>query len=292
MRQSSAALWRLAPAKVNLYLHVLGRRADGYHDLDSLVVGLDIGDQLTIAPAADLRLQVSGPFAANLGPAHDNLVMAAARGLRAVCDTTLGAAIHLEKRLPVAAGLGGGSADAAAALSGLMALWDRQPEPAALDRLARSLGADVPVCLFGAPAVVGGIGERITPTPSLPNLHVVLAWPAPALATADVFAAHRATGEADPILSRAYADVAGFVGELRYRRNDLEPTARALCPAIGDALALLAAAEGCVLARMSGSGACCFGLFASTETAAAAALRIGALRSAWWVVAARFLGGS
>ena len=292
MPRPSAAVGRFAPAKLNLYLHVLGRRADGYHDIDSLVVGLDAGDRLTIAPAADLRLEVSGPFAANLGAPRDNLVMAAARGLREACGTNAGAMIHLEKRLPVAAGLGGGSADAAAALSGLVAWWACRPEPGALDRLARSLGTDVPICLFGAPAVVAGIGERITSAPAPPGLHVVLAWPAVALATAEVFGAHRATGRADPIPSCGYADATSFVRELSRRRNDLEPTACALCPAIDDALALLGAAEGCVLARMSGSGACCFGLFQSAEAASTAAARIGARRSDWWVAVTRFRGES
>ena len=178
-----------APAKVNLYLHVLGRRADGYHLLDSLVVFADEGDRIEVAPADDLRLTVSGPFAADVPAGADNLVLRAARALAAAAHRPPAAAIRLEKRLPVASGVGGGSADAAAVLRALVRLWDIAITDDALAGLALSLGADVPMCLHGWPMFVGGIGEEIEPAPPLPGCGLVLVNPRVLLPTPQVFKA-------------------------------------------------------------------------------------------------------
>ena len=179
-----------APAKINLYLHVTGRRADGYHELDSLVVFADLGDTVTVAPDHGLRLTIDGPFASALPAGGDNLVLRAARALADAAGVEAKAAIGLTKRLPVAAGLGGGSADAAAALGALAALWGIEAGSEMLEDFARGLGADVPACLGGRPAFVGGIGEALSPAPPLPPAWVVLANCGRALSTAAVFAAY------------------------------------------------------------------------------------------------------
>ncbi|MCX7888891.1 MAG: 4-(cytidine 5'-diphospho)-2-C-methyl-D-erythritol kinase [Rhodobacteraceae bacterium] len=274
------AIEDFAPAKVNLTLHVTGRRADGYHLLDSLVVFADCGDRLRVEPGADLELVAEGPFAGALGPGADNLVLRAAR----LMDPGRGARITLRKNLPVAAGLGGGSADAAATLRALAALWAAPlPDAAA----AAGLGADVPVCLAGRPARMRGRGERIEPVAPLPEMALVLANPGERLATAEVFAALSARDNAPmPDQLPAWDGFEALVSFLAAQRNDLEPPARRLRPAIGDVLAALSAQPGCRLARMSGSGATCFGLFAARPAADAAADALRRARPGWWVEAA------
>jgi 4-diphosphocytidyl-2-C-methyl-D-erythritol kinase len=273
-RPAAAAPWReAAPAKVNLYLHVLGRRPDGYHLLDSLAVFAGIGDLLEATPAAALTLALDGAEAAALAAEPDNLVLRAARAL----DPARGAALRLEKRLPVASGIGGGSADAAAALRLLDRLWDRGG--AGLAAAAARLGADVPVCLASRPARMGGVGERLTPAPALPPLGLLLANPRLEVATPAVFRARAGGFSAPAALPDGWADAAALARDLAALGNDLEAPARLLCPAIGTVLARIAALPGCLLARMSGSGATCFGLFADPAAAAAAA---GLLPAAWW----------
>lgn len=273
----------LAPAKVNLALHVTGRRADGYHLLDSLVAFARVGDRLEAEPAPGLTLSLAGPFAAALGAGADNSVLAAASLLR---PPGRGAALRLVKVLPVASGLGGGSADAAAALRLLARLWRRPlPGPAA----ALSLGADVPVCLGGRPARMRGIGEDLSPV-ALPPFWMVLVNPGVPVPTAAVFAALAA--KANPPLPNppAFPDAAALAAWLARARNDLEPPARALAPPIDEALAALTAQPGCALARMSGSGATCFGLFAAEAPALAAFAALRAARPGWWIVAAPSMG--
>ncbi len=270
------AIEEAAPAKVNLTLHITGQRADGYHLLDSLVVFAAVGDRLTFAPLDDLRLEINGPLAAGVPAGNDNLVLRAAAVLGGG-----GAAITLEKHLPMAAGLGGGSSDAAAALRGLARLWGRAL-PAA--RVVTQLGADLPVCLNPCTQRVQGIGELLSPVPPLPPLWLVLANPGVGLATAAVFGAlaeksRRAMPHTLPRCGSA-AELATF---LRMQRNDLEAPAQQLAPVIGQVLAALAAQPGCLIARMSGSGASCFGLFADPLHAAAAARTITAARPTWWV---------
>jgi 4-diphosphocytidyl-2-C-methyl-D-erythritol kinase len=269
----------LARAKVNLVLHVTGRRPDGYHLLDSLVAFPELGDRLEAEPAAGLSLTLAGPFAGALGAGADNAVLRAAAFLR---PAGRGAALRLAKALPVAAGLGGGSADAAAALRLLARLWGVAP-PAAAQALA--LGADVPVCLAAQPARMRGIGERLDPV-ALPPFWIVLANPGVPLATAAVFAALRARDNPPMPDPPRFADAAALVAWLGERRNDLEAPARALAPAVGMVLAALASRPGCALARMSGSGATCFGLFAGGVPARAAADALRAAEPGWWVAAA------
>lgn len=259
----------LARAKINLALHVTGRRGDGYHLLDSLVVFADIGDVITVAPASDLTLTLTGPCADAL-PQTDNLVLKAARALH----PSRGAHITLHKILPVASGIGGGSADAAATLLALAKLWSLPlPSPDTV----LGLGADLPVCLQGAAARMRGIGEHVTPV-ALPRLWAVLANPGTAVATEAVFNAlqHR-ENRALPAIG------APFVPWLRAQRNDLQAAAIQISPLIAATLHALTDLPDCQIARMSGSGATCFALFPNKGQSIAAAETLQAARPAWWV---------
>lgn len=271
-----------APAKVNLHLHVTGRRPDGYHLLDSLVVFAGIGDRLSVTPAETLSLTVNGPFAAGLDGEADNLVLRAARLLAECCGIAPVGALVLEKNLPVASGIGGGSADAAAALRLLCRHWAVDPGQEALFALGRRLGADVPACLLGCSAVMSGIGEVLAPVGTLPEFGIVLVNPGVAISTPEVFRAR--TGPFSPPLARpgtGWRTGADLIAWLRAGGNDLEAPALALAPAIGAVLQRLRQDPACQLARMSGSGATCFGLFASAEQAAEAAA--GIRGPGWWV---------
>ena len=335
-----------APAKVNLYLHVTGRRGAGYHLLDSLVVFADVGDLLEAEPDEGLRLEIAGPFAAALNPharphparcasrplppggrgdrslpaplapsgrasplplaeeaaapsaagegaapsaagegaadegAAPNLVLRAARALSARTGSTAGARLRLTKTLPVASGIGGGSSDAAATLRLLARLWRIDLSDADLAAIALTLGADVPACLAARPLRMGGVGEILAPAPSLPECGLVLLNPGAPVATADVFRARTGAFSPPASLPRGWADAPAMAASLAALRNDLQPPAVRLSPPIGATLAALAATPDCLLARMSGSGATCFGLFPS----AAAASRAAALLAhpGWW----------
>lgn len=282
---------RCAWAKINLYLHVTGRRPDGYHELDSLVVFAGIGDAIEIAPAARLDLQVSGPFAAAVPRDRDNLALRAAEALVPWSRPPAGARIALEKNLPAAAGLGGGSADAAAVLHALAEHWRIRVPRRALDDLALALGADVPACLFGRPVFVAGIGERLSRAPPLPPAWFVLVNPGVALATAEVFAARRGGFSAPGRWSSILADAQALAARLAALGNDLEAPARALRPEVGEALGLIGRRPGVLLARMSGSGATCFGLFAGRQAAQDAAAALAAERPRWWIRVAPLLHG-
>jgi 4-diphosphocytidyl-2-C-methyl-D-erythritol kinase len=280
-----------APAKINLYLHLLGRRADGYHLLDSLVVFADIGDRVTAAPADTLSLEVTGPEVAALaGLGDDNLVLRAARRLAEHHRIAPGAALTLEKRLPIASGIGGGSSDAAAALRALAALWRVPLDGESATALAAGLGADVPACLAGRPVRVGGIGEHLEPVGPLPPLGIVLANPRRELPTASVFRARKGEFFASgppPALS----DPAALIAVLVRCRNDLAAPALSLMPEIAAVLDRLAALPQAQLARMSGSGATCFALFADRITAARAAALLTAAEPGWWIAAGELLSG-
>ena len=274
-----------APAKVNLTLRVLGRRADRYHDIESLVVFADIGDALTFTPGAALALEVSGPTAAAAGETGDNLVLKAAHALgQRVAGLQLGA-FALSKRLPVAAGLGGGSSDAAAALRLLAHANAIALDDPRLMQAARATGADVPVCLDPRARLMRGIGDILSAPLELPKLRAVLVNPGVAVPTKMVFAALNVA--ATPPTSNASAqwpsNPADLVAALTKDRNDLEAPAIELQPVIAALLAVLRNLPGCRLARMSGSGATCFGLFDTSAAAAAAArtLRVG--YPDWWV---------
>jgi len=293
MTEAAAASSRLerlvefAPAKVNLYLHVTGRRPDGYHLLDSLIVFAAIGDNLEFDPSPALHLAINGPHAASLGVGPGNLVVKAAQLLAdAAGSAGKGATITLDKRLPVSAGIGGGSADAAATLRGLSRLWRLDDPFPRIAGLAGRLGADVPVCLAGKPAVVGGIGEILTPAPPLPPFWLLLVNPGFGLATADVFRARAgAFSVADP-LTAPPADAAALAAALASRRNDLTEAAIDLVPEIRLVLSKIADQPGCLIARMSGSGATCFGLFAEERPARQAAGSLAGANPRWWVAAA------
>lgn len=275
-----AGVREAAPAKVNLYLHVLGRRADGYHRLDSLVAFAGCGDLLEVRPAETLRLELAGPFAAALATEADNLVLRAAQALAAAAGVPARAVLRLDKHLPVASGIGGGSADAAATLRALTRLWNLPAERIPLGRLAAGLGADVPVCLAGRPARMGGIGEMLTAAPDLPRSGLVLVNPRIALPTAAVFRARSGGFSAPPALPAAWPTAAAMAADLARCSNDLEAAAIALCPPIAAVLAALRAQPDCLLARMSGSGATCFGLFADAERAGRAAATLA--DTGWW----------
>ena len=268
---------RLARAKVNLALHVVGRRGDGYHLLDSLVAFADFGDVVTVQDAPALHLSITGPMAHGLSSGPDNLVMKAAL----VLGRPLGAAITLDKHLPVASGIGGGSADAAAALQALCAHWGCDLPDAAK---VLALGADVPVCLVGQSCRMAGIGDEIFPV-ALPSAHLVLVNPGMGLGTASVFGALIRRDNAPLPPPEPLPDVAALASYLRRCRNDLQAPALSLVPQIGTVLAALSAQTGCLLARMSGSGATCFGLFATASAAKMAASALRAQSAVWWVQA-------
>lgn len=270
-----------APAKINLTLHVTGQRADGYHVLDSLVVFAGVGDRVSADLATVSSLQITGPMAAGLTPGPDNLVQRAADLMG--CHASL----VLEKHLPVSSGIGGGSADAAATLR-LLSRITGQPLPD--EGAVLSLGADVPVCLQGRPLRMQGVGERLTPVPPLPAAWLVLVNPGVGVATPAVFRAlaskiNSPMPEAIPTFAAA-ADLAAFLSE---HRNDLEAPALSIHPVIGTVRSRIAASPGCRIARMSGSGATCFGLFDTEAEARSARRQIQTDHPQWWVSAAPLL---
>ncbi len=279
----------VAPAKINLALHVTGRRADGYHLLETLVVFAADGDRIGVSPASEDRFEITGPFAAGLPADASNLVARARDLMRRRCDGAAApVAITLEKNLPVASGLGGGSSDAAATMRALGCAWQHEEAPSTLGDAALALGADLPMCLAARPLVARGIGEAVTPVDGFPALEIVLVNPGVPVSTREIFA--RMESRANPPLPepgplRDAADVAAY---LAATRNDLEPAARALAPQIGEAAADLSA-QGALAARMTGSGATCFGIFADRRAARRAAERIQARHPGWFVLATRTL---
>jgi 4-diphosphocytidyl-2-C-methyl-D-erythritol kinase len=278
-----------APAKVNLTLHIVGRRPDGYHNLESLVVFASVGDTLTLMAGPGLLLTVRGPTAGSSGALADNLVLKAADALAERVEGLKHGRFVLSKQLPVAAGLGGGSADAAAALRLLahrnhLALDDER-----VCEAARVTGADVPVCLDPRPRLMSGIGNLLSPPLDLPRLASVLVNPRVAVPTRGVFeklAATRAVLAAKVSEDYPPTDHAGLIEYLANHGNDLESPAIALQPVVAEVLEALRRLSGCWLARMSGSGATCFALFDSTKAAAAAARALRERKPGWWVRAA------
>jgi 4-diphosphocytidyl-2-C-methyl-D-erythritol kinase len=277
----------LARAKVNLTLHVGEKRADGFHELQSLVVFASVGDALTFERADSLSLALEGPFAAALGEGADNLILKAARLLASPSE--MGARITLTKNLPVSSGIGGGSADAAAALRGLTALWDLEPTEEALSEMTAALGSDVPVCLASRPAWMEGRGERLTPIDQIHELPIVLANPGVAVPTGKVFEAlseRRGVSAPKPL---SWKSPEALLADLKRAGNDLEAPARAIAPEIGSVLDALGRCDGVQLARMSGSGATCFAVFGTAKAAASAAKALKSGHSGWWIVATKTL---
>jgi 4-diphosphocytidyl-2-C-methyl-D-erythritol kinase len=280
-----------ARAKINLALHVLGRRSDGYHELDSLVVFAELADTLTALPCAEpiVEIGIDGDFAdilAETTPPGSNLVYAVANALMQTFPDRIhgGVQLDLVKTLPVAAGIGGGSADAAATLRLLNRLWDLRLSLTELASLGASLGADVPVCIHSRPSRMEGIGDRLTPLDTIPAMPIVLLNPGVAVDTGSVFR-RLAPGDRAPLppMPSRFTSLMELVFWLRKTRNDLFEPARAVAPVIETAVRRLASDPDCLFARMSGSGATIFGIFLTEEAAERAAARIQESRPDWWV---------
>jgi 4-diphosphocytidyl-2-C-methyl-D-erythritol kinase len=285
----------LAPAKVNLFLHVGAPGADGYHPLCSLMVFADVGDRLEAAPAEALALSVRGPFASGLSADSDNLVLRAARALISEARQPVApVAFQLDKQLPVASGLGGGSSDAGAALRLVRDVFAPSFEDARLQAVAGKLGADGAACLWGRPVLAEGRGERLSPAPGLPVLHAVLVNPGVPVSTPDVYRRLDASGAfgdvTPPPMPDAFESPQEVAGWLASLSNDLELPAVAVAAEVGAVLDTLRDEPEVLLARVSGSGGTCFALCADDIAAETLAERIEAIAPRWWVERCR-LGG-
>lgn len=274
-----------APAKINFHLHVTGRREDGYHFLDSLIAFTDLGDTLTIVPADRFSLTLTGPFAQALAgePPETNLVWRAAHALAAELGRPPAVAITLEKNIPAGAGLGGGSADAAAAVKGLLRYWQAGLAPAALAALLSGLGSDVSVCHAGQTAIVRGTGDIVLPAPALPPMGLVLVFPGAPCSTAAMYAKLGAPYSGAAALPASFGDLDRFIELMKGCGNDFHAPAIEAVPEIGAALECIGALDDVLLARMSGSGAACFGVCRSVAAARRAAEIISSARPRWWV---------
>ncbi|WP_430514307.1 4-(cytidine 5'-diphospho)-2-C-methyl-D-erythritol kinase [Pannonibacter phragmitetus] len=285
----------LARAKINLALHITGRREDGYHLLDSFTIFAETGDRLRLQAAESSSFTVSGPFGPALaggGPADSNLVLRAIAALHKASGKSLRPfAVHLEKNLPVASGIGGGSADAAAALRLALEASGIDLSPSMLHSIAMELGADVPVCLAGRPARMSGIGEILAPLPPLPRIGLVLVNPGVAVSTPAVFRALEVRDNPPlPALPEAFSRREDLICWLEGTRNDMQPAAIALSPVVADVLAALEAHPAAEFSRMSGSGATCFALCAP-KAAQELAQDLRARHPGWWVEASEVSGG-
>lgn len=276
------------PAKINLFLHISGKRDDGYHTLDSLVGFLDIGDTLEVTEAQEFSLTADGPYAGELPPVEDNLVTRAARALEDATGNAADFNFHLTKYMPAASGIGAGSADAAAAIRALATFWQIGDTEMLYD-IALKLGADVPVCLKAETSYVSGVGEVIEPLGLLPDAAVLLVNPGVAVSTGKVFAALEQVYTKKKMERRGFPSRDDMVAFLGQAKNGLTDAAISLAPEISDALDALRAQEDCQLARMSGSGATCFGIFKRMEHAESAADAIEAAHADWWVQPARLM---
>ncbi|MBL4720591.1 MAG: 4-(cytidine 5'-diphospho)-2-C-methyl-D-erythritol kinase [Alphaproteobacteria bacterium] len=277
-----------APAKVNLYLTITGRRADGLHLIDSLVAFTTLGDELRITPGERLDVTCTGPFSANMPLPYKNLVYLAAQQLADAAGVSARADIAITKNLPIAAGIGGGSSDAAATLRTLVKAWGLSDKGVDLDKIGLTLGSDLPVCILGETSYAGGIGEVLTPGPKLPNAGLLLVNPGVGLVTSSVYGARK--GGFSPVnrFKSDPQDAAELAAMLEDRENDLTRPAIRLCPVIRDVLSALNKAPGCHLGRMTGSGATCFGIF--DDRAAAEAAKASVAREGWWVEATEIAG--
>lgn len=273
----------VARAKINLFLHVGERRDDGFHPLQSLAVFPDFGDRLNAEPADDFSLSVEGPFAAGL-EGDDNLVLRAGRALAERAGRAPQAKVTLTKNLPLASGIGGGSADAAAALKLLSNLWQLKLDEKILREIGAELGSDIPVCVRSQPAFMEGRGEILTPLASLPRLPLLLVNPGVAISTKDIFAALTARrGVTMKLSSSGFSDLADLLRFLELSNNDLEAPAKTEAPVISEVLAALARTPGALFTRMSGSGATCFALMPDDSGAARAAALLKQKYPNWWV---------
>jgi len=279
----------LAPAKINLFLHITGKRPDGYHLLQSVVVFANIGDRLTFARHDSLFIDVAGPFAGDVCAPRDNLIYKAAQALGENYKTAPTAQILLEKNLPVASGMGGGSSDAAAALKGLAQLWGLPEEFDRMQKIAATLGADVPACLMRRPVWMEGAGEKMMRLPDMPDMHLVLVNPAVATPTPEVFHQFRAKFSPPIQFIGRRKTMGEWIADLKLYRNDLTDAAIAVSPEIKIALQAIADTQGCQIARLSGSGATCFGIYETPTAAHAAVNKLRQQHPEWWVTAAGLL---
>ena len=279
----SASLTEKAPAKINLTLRVTGRRADGYHELESLVAFADIADTLTLHPGPQTALAIAGPFAATCGPIGDNLVLKAVAALRQRVAGITAGQFQLEKMIPVAGGVGGGSADAAAALRLLARANTLAPGEPRLAAAALAVGADVPVCLDPRPRIMRGVGEELSPPLALPPLVAVLVNPGIALPTRDVFKAFAGMVSQHEKLGEVPRERDALIEFLHRHGNDLTRPAVACAPVVGEVLEALAKLPSARLARMSGSGPTCFALFQSPAEATTAAQQLKSTHDHWWI---------
>lgn len=274
-----------APAKINLFLHITGRRAGGYHALESLIVFADFGDQVQISPAEDFAFEITGPFAADLHSQNegDNLVVRAAQGFAALARKPLKLRIVLEKNLPPASGIGGGSSDAAATIRGLEKFWDVKADETLLQALLLRLGADTPVCYSGRSSFVTGLGERVQTIRMAQDIPALVVNPLIPCPTQAVFRAFQASFSPALSLTADLTAHNSLLTFLQTTRNDLSGAALALCPAIGEITAALRAQNGVRFCRMSGSGASVFALFDERTQAAEAAAALRRRHPAWWI---------
>ena len=282
-------LTALAPAKINLYLHIVGRRPNGYHELDSLVAFADAHDQILVEPSDTLVLTMAGAFGHALDCGSENLMMRAAIALADKAGIQPAASMTLSKNLPVASGIGGGSADAAAILNALNRFWQVGLDDQSLLRLGQSLGADVPVCLFGQTARMQGVGERIELGPELPDCGLLLVNPGVSVSTQAVFTTRVGAFSQPAGLPKSFESAASLASFLGTCQNDLLAPARQIAPQIGLVLANIAEQPDCLFATMSGSGATCFGIFPDVSTARSAASALQKTQMDWWIHAGRFL---
>lgn len=279
----------LAPAKLNLFLHITGKREDGYHLLQSLMAFLDVGDQIYFAPHDTLFIDADGPFAADLAAPHENLIYKAALLLAEEYRVPPRGRMVLTKNLPIAAGMGGGSSDAAATLIGLARLWRLPEEPARLQKIALRLGADVPACLIRRPVWAEGIGEKFTYLSGMPSLHLALVNPMTPTPTPEVFKRFSQRFSAPLQFSGRRKTMQEWIADLKLYRNDLTEAAIAVSPVIRETLRVIEDTPSCHFARLSGSGATCYGVYDHPEAAAAAVNKLRQQYPEWWIVPANLL---
>ncbi len=274
-----------APAKINLYLHITGMRDDGFHLLDSLIAFTKFGDEITVEPSDEITITSHGPYASGMPIGEENLMMRIARKLQKFASTDTGAAIHVEKNIPVSAGVGGGSADAIAVMRGLIELWGLKISDDQIYQLTLELGTDLPVCYFGKSAFVNGIGENIHPASPLPDCGILLINPNVTLSTPVVFE-NRKGGYSpeDSFIDKKINSPEKLAQLLDERCNDLTPAAKQLVPIIGEVLNILKRSPECLAYKMSGSGATCWGLFKNLADAERAALALNQERPDWWIM--------
>ncbi|PCI89045.1 MAG: 4-(cytidine 5'-diphospho)-2-C-methyl-D-erythritol kinase [Hyphomicrobiales bacterium] len=284
----------LCPAKINLFLHILGKRTDGFHMLESLVTFADCGDELSFERADELTLEIIGPYANELNgfDINDNLIIRAAKLFEQHFNIRVAGKFTLLKNLPVASGIGGGSSNAAMAIKLLMQAYDKADD---MDDVLLALGADVPVCFNGKNVIMSGIGERLDQWPELPNLHAILVNPNEAVSTAKIFGKLNASADIAPYdfarqVAPIFCDVFELAKFLKNQRNDMQSAAVEICPKIANVLNALNECDDLLFAQMSGSGATCFAIFNTSRQAKTATKQLADAHPNWWIKSTIFSG--